>query len=269
MDQHRRALLKASLVTAGTGGVMAALPAVAAEPTQAATPTAHERVVLCFGDSNTWGFVPSLAQGDTRFRRYDATTRWPRVLETVLGPGVRVVEHGICGLVGAMKSGAARFEDGQSRAAIDHVQGLVSANWPVDDLVVMLGTNDLAWPELAQPAPIAEGIVTTIRQGLASHDWLGGPAPAVTLVSPIPLGPAVRALGVAEDGITRSRALAPALSAQATAAGWRFLDAAEAGDLDTADGIHWSPAHHQRFARLLAAALTSRASHRPPAAPRP
>lgn len=269
MGPHRRSFLKASLAAAGAGGVMAVVPAGAAASIAAPAPAARERTVLCFGDSNTWGFVPRLEQGETRFGRYDAATRWPRVLEVLMSPGVRVVEHGICGLVGAMKSGAARFEDGQSRAAIDHVQGLLSANWPVDELVVMLGTNDLAWPELAQAGPIAGGIVTTIRQGLASHDWLGGPAPAVTLVSPIPLGPAARALGVAEEGLTRSRALAPALAAAAKEAGWAFLDAAAAGELDTEDGVHWSAAHHQRFARMLAEALTSPADRRLPVAPHP
>ena len=35
--------------------------------------------VLCFGDSNTWGFVPG------RGVRYDEHTRWTGVLQDVLG----------------------------------------------------------------------------------------------------------------------------------------------------------------------------------------
>lgn len=250
MRTDRRDFLKATLA-AGAGTVVVA-PAGAGAAVPAPGP---ERVVLCFGDSNTWGFVPRLEPGATRFTRYGAGERWPRLLEATLGAGVRVVEHGICGLVGALPSGAAHFEDGASRAAIDHVRGLIAANWPIQEWVVMLGTNDLAYPELKEPPRIADGIVALIEAGLSSHAWLGGRAPEVTLVAPIPLGPAVTALGVAEEGIARSRGLAAAFAPRAAAKGWRFLDAAAAGELDTEDGVHWSPSHQQRFAALLAKTL--------------
>lgn len=259
MRSNRRDFLKITLA-AGAGAAVVAAPAVAGERAGAgARASARERVVLCFGDSNTWGFVPRLEPGETRFARYGAGERWPRLLEAALGPGVRVVEHGICGLVGALPSGAARFEDGASRAAIDHVRGLIAANWPIHEWVVMLGTNDLAYPELKEPPRIADGIAALIEAGLSSHAWFGGPVPAVTLVAPIPLGPAVTALGVAEEGIARSRGLAAEFAPRAAAKGWRFLDAAAAGELDTEDGVHWSLSHQQRFVALLAKTLAGAA----------
>ncbi|MFM7785172.1 MAG: GDSL-type esterase/lipase family protein [Gammaproteobacteria bacterium] len=253
MSVDRRGFLMATLATGGA--LVGAAPGIAAAPAPGTATATPERVVLCFGDSNTWGFVPRLEPGGTRFTRYGVAERWPRLLEASLGQGVRVVEHGICGLVGALPSGAARFEDGASRAAIDHVRGLIAANWPIDDWVVMLGTNDLAYPELGEPSRIADGIAELIEAGLSSHAWFGGPAPRVTLVSPIPLGPAVTSLGVAEEGIARSEGLAREFAARARAKGWRSLDAGRAGALDTADGVHWSPAHQQRFAGLLAKTL--------------
>lgn len=259
VDADRRSLIAALAVAGGLAPLSAVNAGAMTTPESSAVPSHTERTVLCFGDSNTWGFVPGQDSGATRFTRYDHLTRWPRALENLLAPGTRVIEHGICGLVGALSSGGAQFEDGASRAAIDHVRGLISANWPIHEWVVMLGTNDLAYPTLEDPARIADGVVTTIEQGLASHAWLGGAAPAVTVVSPIPLGPAVRAIGVDEAGIERSRGLAREFSLRATPKGWRFLDAAGAGALDTADGIHWSAAHHQRFAEMLAKALAGRA----------
>ena len=256
VDVERRSFV-AALAVAG-----ALVPSSAARAEKKPTadpkpaPSPHERTVLCFGDSNTWGFVPGQTDGVTRFTRYDHQTRWPRLLENLLQPGIRVVEHGICGLVGALASGGAQFDDGASRAAIDHVRGLIAANWPVSEWVVMLGTNDLAYPALQEPSRIADGVVGVIEQGLASHAWFGPPAPGVTLVSPIPLGPAVLALGVGKEGIARSERLAGEFAARAAAKGWRFVDAAGAGALDTADGIHWSVAHHERFARMLARSLT-------------
>jgi len=215
----------------------------------------NERSILCFGDSNTWGFVPRPSTEAPTFKRYDHLTRWPRRLEQLLGPGFRVHEHGICGLAGGLASGADRFEDGTSRAAIDHVQGLVASCCPLDDWVVMLGTNDLAHPAQYTPAGIAAGIETTILAGIAAHALFAPETPTVWLVSPIPLGTAVLASGIDGSTLERSYSLAAALDHVASRNGWRSIDAALAGPLDAGDGVHWSAGHHERFAELLAPLL--------------
>lgn len=43
-----------------------------------------------------------------------------------------------------------------------------------------------------------------------------------------------------------------AQSDQARLHGWRFLDAAAVGELDTVDGIHWDGTQHYRFVGMLA-----------------
>ena len=50
-----------------------------------------EKVVLCFGDSNTRGADPA---GGLRF---DRSTRWPCILQKELGDGFHVVEEGLGG----------------------------------------------------------------------------------------------------------------------------------------------------------------------------
>ena len=213
-----------------------------------------ERSILCFGDSNTWGYMPRGDADPLQFRRYDRDIRWPSVLESLLGPGHRVYDYGICGLAGAMPSGQAKFEEGMSRAAIDHVKGAIAARVPIDDLVVMLGTNDLAHPAKHAPETIAEGIVTTVRAGLATATFYGS-SPVVWLVSPIPLGAAVLSFEAGASAIERSRGLAPALHEQASRNDWKFFDAATAGQLEGGDGVHWSAGHHRRFAELMAKTL--------------
>jgi lysophospholipase L1-like esterase len=44
--------------------------------------------VLCFGDSNTWGFVPG-SDGE----RMPADIRWPGAMTTDLGDGFTVIEE--------------------------------------------------------------------------------------------------------------------------------------------------------------------------------
>ena len=48
--------------------------------------------ILCYGDSNTWGYVPS-----SDAVRYPTTIRYPRVLQTLLGNDYEVIEEGLPG----------------------------------------------------------------------------------------------------------------------------------------------------------------------------
>ena len=48
--------------------------------------------ILCFGDSNTWGYVPS-----SDAERYPASIRYPRVLQDKLGKDYEVIEEGLPG----------------------------------------------------------------------------------------------------------------------------------------------------------------------------
>ena len=49
------------------------------------------KVVLCYGDSNTHGYVPGTGA------RYPFDIRWTGVLQKQLGFDVRVIEEGLCG----------------------------------------------------------------------------------------------------------------------------------------------------------------------------
>jgi len=44
--------------------------------------------ILCFGDSNTWGYVAGTGS------RFPRATRWPGVLARELGGDVTVIEEG-------------------------------------------------------------------------------------------------------------------------------------------------------------------------------
>ena len=48
--------------------------------------------ILCFGDSNTYGYRPD---GTGRF---DEKTRWTCLLQKNFGNGHRIIEEGLCGL---------------------------------------------------------------------------------------------------------------------------------------------------------------------------
>jgi lysophospholipase L1-like esterase len=47
--------------------------------------------ILCYGDSNTWGYDPATQD------RLDRDVRWPGVLRSALGEGYEIIEEGLGG----------------------------------------------------------------------------------------------------------------------------------------------------------------------------
>ena len=44
--------------------------------------------IICFGDSNTWGYNPVTGE------RFDENTRWPMRMQQILGDEYQVIEEG-------------------------------------------------------------------------------------------------------------------------------------------------------------------------------
>ncbi|GIR56816.1 MAG: hypothetical protein CM15mP64_2280 [Candidatus Neomarinimicrobiota bacterium] len=54
--------------------------------------------ILCFGDSNTWGFVPGAFDPETLYmKRYSILERWPGLLRDILGADYHIIEEGLNG----------------------------------------------------------------------------------------------------------------------------------------------------------------------------
>jgi lysophospholipase L1-like esterase len=51
------------------------------------------KTILCFGDSNTWGFIPESITAPFP-ARHSHDVRWTGILARELGPNVRVIEEG-------------------------------------------------------------------------------------------------------------------------------------------------------------------------------
>lgn len=136
--------------------------------------------ILCFGDSNTYGYRPENGA------RYDKSIRWTGRLQRLLGEDYEVIEEGLCGRTSV-------FEDDRikGRKGIDSVEEIVKEHNPIDLLVVMLGTNDCKTKYHASAKEIAAGVEQLILKAKqsASKDT------KILLVSPILLGK-----GVGEEG---------------------------------------------------------------------
>ena len=90
--------------------------------------------VLCYGDSNTWGAVPGSKE------RFDENTRYPKVLQKLLGDNYEVIEEGLRERTAVTDDIV--FARGNNNGSISFLQSVYTHD-PLDFVVIMLGTNDM------------------------------------------------------------------------------------------------------------------------------
>ena len=88
--------------------------------------------ILCYGDSNTFGYNPFDAS------RYDEETRWSALLGKNLVPDYEVIEEGLCDRMGFVNN-----PKGFEYSAQRHLPKLLAKSDNLDIIIIALGTNDL------------------------------------------------------------------------------------------------------------------------------
>ena len=91
------------------------------------------RTLVCFGDSNTWGYVPG-----SNGRRFHRDVRWPIRLQHALGDDWEVIAEGLSGRTATLDSPVA-----EGRNGLPYLVPCLHSHAPVDLLVIFLGTNDV------------------------------------------------------------------------------------------------------------------------------
>lgn len=196
--------------------------------------------ILCYGDSNTFGYIPG------RGGRYNRHTRWPGRLQELLGSEYQVIEEGLCGRTTA-------FEDvtEPGRNGLDRVREAVERSLPLDVLVIMLGSNDCKAQFGASAAEIAGGLEQVAAQAR------GGEASGfrVLLVAPAAMTDRVMYSGFGSEfdqrSIKVSKELAEAYEALAGKCGCDFLDGSKVTQVSEIDGLHLDAEGHGRLAEAV------------------
>ena len=94
------------------------------------------KTILCFGDSNSWGFIPAKAT------RYDQATRWTGVAAQALGDGYRIIEDCISGRTTVYEDPCASYRCGAACLGYS-----LLAHAPIDLVILALGGNDLKFTD--------------------------------------------------------------------------------------------------------------------------
>ena len=95
----------------------------------------NKKRILCFGDSNTWGYIPN-----TNYLRFSEEERFPKVLQKILGSNFEIIEEGL-------NSRTLVSEDTrpnkQGRNGSSYLIPCLDSHDPLDLVILMLGTNEL------------------------------------------------------------------------------------------------------------------------------
>lgn len=91
--------------------------------------------ILCFGDSNTWGYIPN-----SDAERYPTSIRYPRVLASKLGEEYEVIEEGLPGRTLMCDNYKELVGNRNGKLSFGQV---IYTHLPLDYILIMLGTNDL------------------------------------------------------------------------------------------------------------------------------
>lgn len=207
---------------------------------------AQTRTVLCFGDSNTYGAVPTLARVGRH--RYAPDRRWPGIMRRQLGAGWVVVEEG-------HPSRTTVYDDpieGAHKNGLKALPICLESHMPIDLVILMLGTNDLKHRFAAAPADIADSIEVLAHVVQRTESGPAGAAPALIIVAPPPMQEVDWLGEMFRGGAEKSRLLAGLIQDAAKRTGATFLDAGTLVESSAVDGIHLDSESH----RILGAELS-------------
>jgi lysophospholipase L1-like esterase len=197
--------------------------------------------IMCFGDSNTWGFD---AAAQDRFPR---NVRWTGVLQELLGASYRIIEEGLNGRTTVWEDPVEGDKMGRR-----HLVPCLESQAPLDLVVIMLGTNDLKHRYSAPPFDIAAGAAVLLDIVAASRAGRGGKPPKALLIAPPPLARLTAYADMFLGGQEKSRALAPLYAEAARQRGAGFLDAGTVVRSTDLDGVHFEASEHRKLAGALA-----------------
>ncbi len=134
------------------------------------------RTVLCFGDSNTWGYIPG-SDG----RRFPREARWPAQLQHSLGAEWEVIAEGLSGRTAAMDSPVS-----EGRNGLPYLVPCLHSHAPIDLLIIFLGTNDAGDRYALPERDVAGSVGRLVKVARSAEAGPEGTAPAILVVCPPP-----------------------------------------------------------------------------------
>ncbi|SET76806.1 Lysophospholipase L1 [[Clostridium] aminophilum] len=214
------------------------------------------KTVLCYGDSNTYGYVPETGM------RYPKNVRYPGRLQLLLGDEYAVIEEGCNGRTTIHDDPIDGWKNG-----LDYLKPCLNSHKPVDIVILMLGSNDLKETFHLTAREIADGagtLVDVIRSFTAEKQ---GFVPTIILVSPPEIGTGIRRSpffgAFCETAVAESGKFPECYQRVADRKGCVFFNAAKYVSPSEFDSLHLTPEGHRVLAEELCKVIRCEEKKRP------
>lgn len=212
----------------------------------------EEKIIVCFGDSNTHGY------DNKSGGRFDRHTRWPMVLQSLLGEEYLIREEGLSGRTTV-------FSDPlhESLSGVETICPVLFTHEPVSLLIIMLGTNDVKERFSATAENIARGLDRLIKKAKAAEDAFLHKKVNILIIAPYPIDEEYRGTSVGNDMgegcAEKSAKLSELYREIAMLNHCHFLSAEEIPGMENYpyDYMHLSPKAHKALAETLAERMDS------------
>ncbi|MCD8097127.1 MAG: GDSL-type esterase/lipase family protein [Lachnospiraceae bacterium] len=197
--------------------------------------------ILCFGDSNTWGYDPEDG--------HRLAKPWTVVLQELM-PADKILTYGMCGRTAQGTRPTISGSDGQKAFFRRYTNDSFRADW----LVLMLGSNDMTNcftdHEVEHIAQALRRYIRAFRE-VPTHAEAG-----ILVIAPPPIGSAVLTHPMFgeffdEHSIEKSRQFAAVLEKMATEEQVSFLDAGKIVSPSQIDGLHLTEPEHRKLAMAV------------------
>lgn len=202
--------------------------------------------IVCFGDSNTWGY-----NGENALR-FDDDARWTQLMQARLGEDYMVVEEGVNGRTTVFEDPLTEGLNGLTALA-----PVLLAHQPIDLLVFMLGTNDCKARFSATPYDITQGLRRLVMKARGMEVWRD--EPRILIMAPMVMDEKLYGVPDVRDGmgpgsVEKSRELPGRMRLLADELGCAFLDSNDYVRPNPYDHMHIALESCAPFAEAVAQA---------------
>jgi lysophospholipase L1-like esterase len=196
--------------------------------------------ILCFGNSNTWGYTPGTGE------RLEYSSRWTGILAQSLNGKYHIIEEGLNGRTIAWDDPT---HDG--RNGLKYLVPCLETNRPLDTVILLLGTNDLKNYFNGSIQDIADNMdkmIKIIKDGQYGSNSI---PPKILLLSI----PHILKINSRDSSFVNAREKSIKLTTKyrdiALNNHINFLDITATIKPSSIDGVHLSKGNHQKLAQLL------------------
>lgn len=202
------------------------------------------KTILCYGDSNTYGYNPKNGL------RYPEHIRWPGALRQLLGKNYRLIEEGCNGRTTVFDDPLEGWKNG-----LDYLKPCLNSHKPIDVFLMMLGSNDLKHCFQASEKDIANGARQLLQITKDFTLLKQGYLPKIILIAPPTLGEEIAlspfSSAFHQEAVKISKKISTEYEKLAKEMEIYFFDASQIVQPCQEDSLHLTGQSHQALAGAL------------------